>query len=125
MQFFCNSRRKNCSSLLQPGPNVSQFFHFCFFGDFHLGATLDLSMLVGGNASVVTCIGLGEFPDLQFGVLSLVLNRDTTTGGDLPPLAFHPLNTWNWVTANLGDECGGSLCGEKGDKVRNPRVNSF
>lgn len=67
-------------------------------------------MFVGGNTSVMTRIRLGHFSDLQFGILALVLNGDSTTGGDLSPFALHPLHTGDWVTSNLGDKGCSTLC---------------
>lgn len=98
--------------LLQPCPNVSDSLPFLLFGDLHLSAALDLSMFVGGDTSVDTGVGLGHLSDLHLGILALVLDGDTTTGGDLPPFALHPLHTGYWVTSDLGDEGCGCLCEE-------------
>lgn len=90
--------------LLQLCPYVSKSFHVFFFGDLHLSATLNLSMFVGCNTSVETGIRFGYLLDLHFGILTLVHDGDTTTRGDLPPFALHPLHTGDWVTSDLGDE---------------------
>ncbi len=102
---------------LQLCPYVSNSLYFLLFGDLHLSAALNLSMFVGGDTSVETWVGLGHLSDLHFGILALVLNGDTTTGGDLPPFALHPLHAGDGVTSNLGDKGCGSLCKEKTNKV--------
>lgn len=93
------------------------------FGDLQLSAALDLSMFVGGDTSVETGVGLGHLSDLHFGVLALVLDGDTTTGGDLPPFALHPLHTRDRVSSNLGDEGCSALW--KGIKQANIQCTSF
>lgn len=104
-----------CLLLLQPCPQVSDFFYFLLFGDLHLGTALNLSVLVGGHTSVMAGVRLGYLFDLQFGILAPLFDGDTTTGGDLPPFAFHPFHAGDWVASNLCDEGGSALCEETGD----------
>lgn len=98
--------------LLKFCSDISNSFPFFLFGDFHVSAGLDLSMFVSGDTPVETRVGLGHLSDLQFGILALVLDGDTTTRGDLSPFALHPLHAGDWITSNLGDEGCSALCGE-------------
>lgn len=75
----------------------------------HVCTAFNLSMLVGGNTSVLARVRLGHFSDLQLGLLPFVFHRDTTTRGDLPPLPLHPFHIGNGITANLGDEGSSAL----------------
>lgn len=108
------------NSLLQFGSEVSvELRSFFLFVHMHVGVALDLSVLVGGDTSVLTRVGLGHLPDLQFGLLALLLDGDPATVCQLPPLTLHPLHAGDRVAANLGDEGGGALCGATGGGLIN------
>ncbi len=105
-------------SLLQFGSQVSlQQRRFFLFVHMHVGAALDLSVLVGGDTPVLTRVRLGHLSDLQFGLLALLFNGDPAAVRDLPPLTLHPLHAGNGVAAHFGDEGGSPLCGTTGGKL--------
>lgn len=74
-------------------------------------------MLVTGDTSVMARVGLGYLSDLQFGILALVLDGDTTTRSDLPPFPLHPFHAGDRVTSNLCDEGCSALCKIPGKHV--------
>lgn len=74
-------------------------------------------MFVGGDTSVEAGVGLCHLSDLQFGILALVLDGDTTTGGDLSPFTLHPLHAGDRVASDLGNEGRGALCDGKTSKT--------
>ena len=92
----------------------------------HVGAALDLSVLVGGDTPVLTRVRLGHLSDLQFGLLALLLNRDAAAMRDLPPLALHPFHVGDGVSAHFSDEGGDALCETTGgelEKLQNLIIN--
>lgn len=100
------------NSLLQLGSQISLEHRRVFlFLHVHVGAALDLSMLVGGDAPVLTRVRLGHLSDLQFGLLALLLDGDAATVCDLPPLPLHPLHVGDGVTAHFSNKGGSALCG--------------
>jgi len=99
------------NSLLEFGSQVSLQLRRLLFVHVHVGVALDLSVLVGGDAPVLTRVGLGHFFDLQLGLLAFLLDGDPAAVRELPPLPLHPLDAGDGVTAHLSDEGGGSLCG--------------
>lgn len=101
--------------LLQFGPQVSlQLRRFFLVVHVHVGAALDLAVLVGGDTPVLTRVGFRHLPDLQFGLLALLLDGDPPAVRDLPPFTLHPLDVGDGVAAHLGDEGGRGLCGVTG-----------
>lgn len=112
------STHSQIHSLLQFGSQVSlQLRRLFLFVHVHVGAALDLSVLVGGDTPVLTRVRLGHLSDLQFGLLALLLDGDPAAVRDLPPLPLHPLHAGNGVAAHFGNEGGGALCGTTGGEL--------
>lgn len=104
--------------LLQHPSNVSKFSYFLLFGDLHLSTALNLSMFVGGHASVGARVGLRHFADLHLGVLAFVVDGDTATRGDLPPFTLHPLHIRDGLASNLGNKSCSSLFKRRRSTIR-------
>lgn len=100
------------NSLLQFSSQVSfQLRRYFLVAHVHVSAALDLAVLVGGHASVLTRVRLGHLFDLELGVPTLLLDGDAAAVRQLPPFSLHPLHAGDGVPAHLGDEGGSPLCG--------------